>query len=339
VNEIQAVVGGGEEFVLSGNGRVLISGGAGLIGSHIADLLVQQYNPEIIVLDNFVQGRRENLRWALTHGRVEIVDGDVRDGALIHELMSGIDFVFHNAAIPSAQCTEDPCLGMEVLTQGTFNILEAAALNRVKKVIAASSASVYGLADDFPTSENHHSYNNRTLYGAAKAFNEAMLRSFYEMYGLNYVALRYFDVYGPRMDIHSGYMEFLIRWIDRLAHRQPCVIAGDGTQTMDFVYVDDIARANILAVNADVTDEVFNIASGVGTTLNELAAVLGRVMGSSVAPEYSISRHMMSVPRSIGDPKKAEQMLSFRAGIPLEEGLHRLVAWWERQRALSAAIA
>ena len=325
--------------MLSGTDRILITGGAGLVGSHIADLLVKQFNPEIIILDNFVRGRRENLRWALAHGRVEIVEGDIRDAALVHEVMSGVDVVFHQAAIELAQCPEDPRQAMEVLADGTFNVLEAAALNRVKKVIAASSALVYGLADEFPTEENHHPYNNRTLYGAAKAFNESLLRSFHDMYGINYVALRYVNVYGPRMDIHGARAELLIRWMDRLAQRQPCLIFGDGTQSNDFIYVEDIAQANILAANSNITDEVFNVSSGVETSLNELATTLGRVMGSSIPPEHGPARKTNAVPRRVADTHKMKRMLNFRAQVSLEEGLSRLVSWWERQRVLDAAIA
>jgi UDP-glucose 4-epimerase len=319
--------------------RILITGGAGLIGSHIADLLIRQYDPEIIILDNFVRGRRENLRWALSHGRVEIVEGDIRDIPLVHNVMNGVDVVFHEAAIRITQCAEDPRLAMEVLANGTFNVLEAAALNRVKKVIAASSASVYGMADHFPTPESHHAYNNRTLYGASKAFNEALLRSFHDMYGVDYVALRYFNVYGPRMDVHGAYTEVMIRWMDQLAQRQPCLILGDGTQTMDFVYVEDIARANILAATAPVTDEVFNVASGTETSLNDLAAALGRVMGCGTPPQHGPARKVNPVPRRLADTTRAEQMLGFRAQTSLEEGLSRLVSWWERQRAIEAAIA
>src|ERR1700745_3600469 len=162
----------------------------------------------------------------------------MRDTKILREVMRGIDLVFHHAAIRITQCAEEPRLALEVLADGTFNVLEAAVAAKVNKVVAASSASVYGLAEEFPTTENHHPYNNRTLYGAAKVFNESLLRSFYEMYGLDYVALRYFNVYGPRMDIHGAYTEVLIRWMDRIAQRQPCLILGDGTQTMDFVYVE-----------------------------------------------------------------------------------------------------
>ncbi|GAB1538349.1 hypothetical protein NUACC21_10080 [Scytonema sp. NUACC21] len=229
------------------NKRVLITGGAGLVGSHIADLLVKEGSSEIIILDNFTRGRRENLAWAQRHGHLVLVEGDIRDRELLADVMQRVDIVFHQAAIRITQCAEEPRLALEVLADGTFNVLEAAVNAGVKKVVAASSASIYGMAEDFPTTESHHPYNNRTLYGAAKTFNEGLLRSFYDMYGLDYVGLRYFNVYGPRMDIYGVYTEVLIRWMDRIAAGQPPLIFGDGKQTMDFVYIEDIARANILA--------------------------------------------------------------------------------------------
>src|SRR5271168_2910646 len=230
--------------------RILITGGAGLVGSHIADLLVRESNPEIIVFDNFVRGRKENLAWALANGRIQIVNGDIRDTKLLREVMQGVELVFHQAAIRITQCAEEPRLALEVLADGTFNVLEAAVAAKVKKVVAASSASVYGLAEEFPTTEKHHPYNNRTLYGAAKVFNEGLLRSFHEMYGLDYVALRYFNVYGPRMDIYGAYTEVLIRWMERISVGKAPLILGDGHQTMDFVYAEDIARANVLAAKS-----------------------------------------------------------------------------------------
>ena len=195
---------------LSGK-RALITGGAGLIGSHIADQLVSEGVREIVILDNFVRGSRSNLDQAMASGLVTVVEGDIRDTALLDRQMRGIDLVFHQAAIRITQCAEEPRLALDVLAGGTFNVLEAAQRNGVEKIVAASSASVYGLAEEFPTTERHHAYNNRTFYGAAKAFNEGMLRSFADMYGLQYVALRYFNVYGPRMDVHGVYTEVLIR--------------------------------------------------------------------------------------------------------------------------------
>jgi len=312
--------------------KILITGGAGLVGSHIADQLVRENNPEIIVLDNFVRGRRENLSWAMAKGNVRIVEGDIRNAKLLYDVMQGVDLVFHQAAIRITQCAEEPRLALEVLADGTFNVLEAAAAANVKKIVAASSASVYGLAEEFPTTEKHHPYNNRTLYGAAKVFNEGLLRSFYEMYGLDYVVLRYFNVYGPRMDVHGAYTEVLIRWMERIAAGQPPLILGDGKQTMDFVYIEDIARANLLAANSGVTDEVFNVASGVETSLNDLAAALLTVMGSNLKPEYGPERKVNAVPRRLAETRNANRQIGFESEVGLEEGLRRLVAWWHGSR-------
>lgn len=314
------------------NQRVLITGGAGLVGSHIADLLVKEEVAEIIVLDDFTRGQRQNLAQAQERGHLVIVEGDIRDRQLLADLMQGVDIVFHQAAIRITQCAQEPRLAMEVLANGTFNVLEAAVNAGVKKVVAASSASIYGMAEAFPTTEKHHPYNNRTIYGAAKTFNEGLLRSFYDMYGLDYVGLRYFNVYGPRMDIYGVYTEVLIRWMERIAAGQPPLIFGDGKQTMDFVYIEDIARANILAAQADVTDEVFNIASGVESSLNDLAYSLARVMGADLQPEYGPERKVNPVQRRLADPSKAKELLGFEAQVSLEEGLCQLVKWWREQK-------
>jgi UDP-glucose 4-epimerase len=245
--------------------------------------------------------------------------------------MEGIDVVFHEAAIRITQCAEDPRLAHEVLATGTFNVLEAAVAENVKKVVYASSASIYGLAEEFPTSEHHHGYGNRTIYGAIKLYGEGMLRSFYDMYGLNYVALRYFNVYGPRMDAFGVYTEVMIRWMERLSKGQPCLILGDGTQTMDFVYVDDVARANMAATSSTITDDVINVASGTETSLNELAETLSRVMGVTLPPEYGPARKVNAVTRRLADVRKAQRLLNFKTEVSLEEGLRRLVAWWSRE--------
>jgi UDP-glucose 4-epimerase len=318
--------------------RVLITGGAGLIGSHIADLLVAEEAREIVVVDNFVRGRRENLAAAIASGRVTIVEGDIRDIKLLREVMQGIDVLFHQAAIRITQCAEEPRLALEVLADGTFNVLETAVAAKVRKVVAASSASVYGMADEFPTTENQHPYNNRTFYGAAKVFNEGILRSFNDMYGLPYVGLRYFNVYGPRMDIYGAYTEVLIRWMERAAAGKPLLIFGDGSQTMDFVFSEDIARANILAAKSPVSDVVLNVASGVETSLNDLAYALRRVMGSSAAIEYGPERKTNPVPRRLADTALAANTIGFRASIALEEGLRRLVAWWRAQQEEKASV-
>jgi len=311
--------------------RALITGGAGLIGSHIADRLVTEGFDEIVVLDNFTRGRQQNLATALGSGRVTIVDGDIRDYDLVLRAMEGIDIVFHEAAIRITQCAEDPRLAHDVLATGTFNVLQAAVQAKVKRVVSASSASIYGQAEEFPTTESHHGYGNRTIYGATKSYSEGLLRSFNEMYGLSYVALRYFNVYGPRMDAFGVYTEVMIRWMERLSAGQPCLILGDGEQTMDFVFVTDIARANLRAARSTISDDVLNIASGTETSLTELAVMLGRVMGVDLPPEYGPARKATPVWKRLADIGKAERLIGFRAKVGLEEGLRQLVAWWSRE--------
>ncbi len=313
--------------------RILVTGGAGTIGSTLVDQLIEKDAVEVIVLDNFVRGRRTNLADAEASGRLTVVEGDVRDKALVHELTEDADLVFHQAAIRITQCAEEPRLALEVLVDGTFNVVEAAAAAGVRRLIAASSASVYGLASEFPTEESHHPYANDTLYGASKTFNEGLLRSYHAMTGLDYVALRYFNVYGPRMDVHGAYTEVLVRWMERIAEGEPPLIFGDGSQTMDFVCVPDIARANVLAAESDVTDVVFNIASGTETSLNELAETLLRVMGSNLPIEYGPARTVNGVTRRLADTSSAKRDLGFSAEIDLEEGLTRLVDWWREAEA------
>jgi UDP-glucose 4-epimerase len=319
--------------------RALITGGAGVVGSTLADQLVRAGAEEIVVLDNLVRGRRENLAWALANGNVRIVEGDIRDRALVGELTRGIDVVFHQAAIRITQCAEEPRLALEVLVDGTFNVLEAAAVEGVRKVVAASSASVYGLAEEFPTDERHHPYGNDTLYGAAKTFNEGLLRSFHAMNGLDYVALRYFNVYGPRMDIHGVYTEVLVRWMERIAAGEPPLILGDGSQTMDFIYIDDVARANVLAAASAATDETFNVASGVETSLAELAALLLNVMESDLPVQHGPERGVNKVPRRLADTSLARDRLAFEAEVGIEDGLRRLVDWWRAEQAAGAPSA
>lgn len=318
--------------------RILITGGAGLIGSQIADLLVQEGAKEIVIYDNFVRGRKENLEWAMANGPVTVIKGDLRDRTLLADAMEGIDYVFHQAAIRITQCVQEPRLALEVLADGTFNVAEAAVQARVKKVVAASSASIYGLAETFPTAENHHPYNNRTLYGAAKAFNEGIFRSFHDMYGLNYVILRYFNVYGPRMDATGAYTEVFIRWMDRIVEGKAPIIFGNGSETMDFVYSRDIARANVLAAKADTTDEAFNIASGVETSLKDLATTLLRVMGSELQPEYGPLRKTNPVPRRLADTSKAKRHFGFQTEVSLETGLREFVNWWQSEFALARKV-
>lgn len=317
--------------------NILVTGGAGTIGSTLVDQLVDAGAAHIDVLDNLVRGRLANLDDAIATGRVTLVEGDIRDRAVVDELTAGKDVVFHQAAIRITQCAEEPRLALEVLVDGTFNVVEAAAKHKVGKLVAASSASVFGMAEEFPTTERHHHHNNDTLYGAAKSFNEGLIRSYRAMEGLDYVILRYFNVYGPRMDVHGLYTEVLVRWMERIADGKPPLIFGDGRQTMDFVCVPDIARANVLAAKSDIVDGDYNIASGTETSLLELAEALVRVMGSDLGVEHGPERAVNGVVRRLADISAAKRDLGWEPTIDLEEGLRQLVDWWQPLRAEIAA--
>jgi UDP-glucose 4-epimerase len=317
------------------NAVCLVTGGAGTIGSTIVDQLLDAGVAEVRVLDNFVRGRTENLTTAVESGRVEIIKGDIRDRDAVRAATSGADIVFHQAAIRITQCAEEPRLALEVLADGTFNVLEAAVAAKVRKVVAASSASVYGLATEFPTTELQHPWDNDTLYGAAKVFNEGMLRSFHAMYGLDYVALRYFNVYGPRMDVHGLYTEVLIRWMERIAAGQPPLIFGSGQQTMDFVFTTDIARANLLAAESEVTDAVFNVGTTTETSLLGLAQALLQVMGSDLQVEFGPDRPVNGVTRRLACVDAAREQLGWTPQVDLETGLGLLVDWWRAERGVA----
>ena len=317
--------------------RALITGGAGLIGSHIADQLIRAGVREVVVLDDLSRGRIENLAQARASGKLTVVEGDIRDIPLLAEVVQGIDLVFHMAAIRLTQCAEQPRLALEVMVDGTFNVVEAAVRAGVSRVVAASSASIYGEALHFPITEEHHPYRNHTIYGAAKMFTEGLLASFRDVYGLDFVALRYFNVYGPRMDIHGAYTEVLVRWMNRVDSGCPPLIFGDGNLTMDLVYVEDVARANVLAAASDLSGEVMNVATGVETSLKDLAHALLAVMGSDLGVEYGPERAVASVVRRVGDTQRARQRLGFRAQVDVQEGLRRLVRWWRTQKDNPAA--
>lgn len=319
---------------------VLVTGGAGLIGSHIVDQLVACKAREIRVLDNLVRGDRRNLTFADAFGVVSFLGGDVRDVDMVAEAMRGCDYVFHQAAIRITLCAENPRECMDVLVQGTFNVFEAAVAANVRKVIYASSASVYGAAEVFPTDEKHHPYGNRTLYGAAKLLNEGIARSFHDMYGLPSVGLRYFNVYGPRMDVTGAYTEVFVRWLDCVDKNTPPIIHGDGSATMDFVYVGDIARANILAMLSDRVDDVYNVASGTETSLLGLWQTIQRVTGAHhLNPEHQPPRKVNPVPRRLANTERAAREIGFRAEVPLDEGLRNLVVWRQKRQAETKIVA
>lgn len=315
--------------------KILVTGGCGLIGSTTIDqILAHEHPEEIVIFDNLVRGSMRNVEQILKDPRVRLVKGDIRDQSAIETVTEGMDAVIHMAAIRITACAAEPREAMEVMNDGTYNVIEAAHKAKVQRVLAASSASIYGMADTFPTDERHHPYNNDTWYGASKVMLEGLFRSFHAMYGLDYVAMRYFNVYGPRMDIHGKYTEVLVRWMQRIEEGVPPLILGDGLTSMDFIYIEELARANVLALKSDVTDEVFNVASGVETNLRELAATLMKVMGAdpSMTPEYGPERKVNAVPRRLADTSKARELLGFEAEVDLEEGLSRLVDWWRANK-------
>ena len=315
----------------------LVTGGAGFVGSTIVNQLLAAGASEVRVVDNFVRGSWANLTWAVENGGVNVLEGDIRDAALVNRATQGVDFVFHQAALRITRCAEAPREAIEVLVDGTLNVLMAAVEYKVKKVIAASSASVYGEPSYLPIDEAHP-FNNRTMYGAGKIAEEQMLRAFHETSNLNYIAFRPFNIYGPRMDMTGVYTEVLIRWLDAIEAGKPPLIFGDGTQSMDFVYVDDVARANILAARSEVNDEVFNIGTGVQTSLNELCNMLLVVMGSSLQPEHRAPRNVGNVQRRRAAVDKAETMFGFKAEVSVKEGLSQLLRWRQAAKLTTAVL-
>jgi UDP-glucose 4-epimerase len=316
--------------------KILVTGGAGFIGSATVDELIQAGAAEVRVLDNFIRGNVRNLENAQKAGRVTIVEGDIRDADVVDRVTGGIDYVFHQAALRITRCAEAPTEAIHVLINGTSNVLESCVRHKVKKIVAASSASVYGDPSYLPMDEGHP-FNNRTLYGACKIANEQMLRSYYEMFKLPYVAFRYFNIYGPRMDLDGVYTEVLIRWLDAIEDDQSPKIFGDGSQSMDFVYVDDVARANLAGLVSEVTDEVFNVGTGIQTTLTELCHSLLAVTGSNLKPEYREARKVNNVRSRRATTDKAERMLGFKTAVDLENGLKRLIAWRHQVKSDLAA--
>lgn len=315
----------GEHAMELTGARALITGGTGLVGSHIADRLVDEGVAEIVVVATSASNRGRNLGQARERGHITLLDGDVRDPAAMRRAMDGIDVVFHQAAIRITQCAAQPREAIDVLIGGTFNVLEAAAQSGVKKVVAASSAAVYGEPSYVPIDEGHP-LNNRTIYGAAKIAEEQLLRSFNEMYALPGVSLRYFNVYGPRMMSSGPHVEVMIRWLERIRASEPPVIYGDGTQTIDFVYVTDVAEANIAAMKSAVSDGVFNIATGTETSLNELAALLLDLIGRpDLHVRHREEREVNPVHRRLAATEKARDKLGFTALVGLREGLSRLL--------------
>ena len=312
--------------------HVLVTGGCGLIGSATVDELLKYPVAQVTVLDNLVRGQLSHLNQAFKDRRVRWLHGDIRDMEALRRAMTGVDAVVHLAALRITACAADPREAMQVMCDGSFNVVEAAREAQIHKVVAASSASVYGQADIFPTPESHHPWNNDTWYGACKVMLEGLMKSYHTMHGLPGIALRYFNVYGPRMDTHGKYTEVLVRWMERIAAGEAPIIQGTGQQTLDFVYIDDVARANVAALRSELQTGVFNIGSGEETSLNDLVRTLLQVMQSTCHPTYQEARSISPVTRRLADVRRAAQQLGFKAEVDLKEGLSRLVRWWQAGR-------
>jgi UDP-glucose 4-epimerase len=311
------------------NGRKLVCvGGAGLIGSHTIDRLLREDPAEIVIYDNFVRGRTENLAEALEDPRVRIVEGDILNTDELDAAFSGADGVFHFAALWLLQCHEDPRSAFEVNVRGTFNVMDACVRQNVKRLVYSSSASVYGDAVTDPMTEDHP-FNNENFYGATKICGEAMLRSYHHRYGLDYVGLRYMNVYGPRQDYKGAYIAVIMKMLDAIDRGESPTIMGDGSEAFDFVAVEDCALANVRAMQATATDRFYNVATGRRTSLRELAELLIELTGSDAPIKYAARSVATLVRNRIGSPERAASEIGFEAEIPLREGLERLIAWRE----------
>jgi UDP-glucose 4-epimerase len=310
------------------NSSILITGGAGFIGSYVVEELLKSKPAKIIILDNLIRGSFENMRSFMHNPVVAFVEGDIRDTALLESCVAGVDYVFHMAALRINACAANPREGFEVMLKSTFELAELCVKYQVKKVIYSSSASVYGLAQHFPTPETDNPYDNQTFYGAAKLWGEQLLRSYKFMFGLDYVALRYFNVYGPRMDTDGKYTEVMIRWLDCIRENKTPLIYGDGSSSMDFIYVRDVAKANVAALLSAVTDQVFNVGSCQETSLKQLLEALLKVNGSALVPAFREENTVNPVSRRWADYSKAKRLLGFEPTVNLEKGLRELSSWY-----------
>ncbi len=308
--------------------KLVLIGGAGLIGSHTVDRLIQEDVKEIVIYDNFVRGRIENLSNALKDPRVKVFDvgGDILQTDILEAAIDGADGVFHLAALWLLQCHEFPRSAFDVNVRGTFNVMEACVKKGVKRLVYSSSASVYGDAVQEPMTEDHP-FNNKNFYGATKIAGEAFLRSFHHRYGLNYVGLRYMNVYGPRQDYHGAYIAVIMKMLDAIDKGESPTIMGDGSEAFDFVAVQDCGLANVCAMKSEATDRFYNVGTGKRTSLKELAEMLQVLTNSKKPINYAERSQATLVRNRVGSPKLATKEIGFTAEVDLNEGLKRLIEW------------
>jgi UDP-glucose 4-epimerase len=314
--------------------RLVVIGGAGLIGSHTVDHLIKEDVQQVLIYDNFVRGRAENLNQALKDPRVKVYDvgGDVMQTDILESALDGADGVFHLAALWLLQCHEYPRSAFDVNVRGTFNVMEACVKRSVKRLVYSSSASVYGDAVQEPMDEDHP-FQNKNFYGATKIAGEAMMRAFHHRYGLNFVGLRYMNVYGPRQDYHGAYIAVIMKMLDAIDRGDGPTILGDGSEAFDFVAVEDCGAANVCAMKASSVDRFYNVGTGRRTSLKDLAGMLLELTGCPHPIQYAPRSQATLVRNRIGDPKRAAHEIGFRASIDLKEGLRRLIDWRRAHRA------
>jgi UDP-glucose 4-epimerase len=313
--------------------RLVVIGGAGLIGSHTVDALTRTDAAEIVVYDNFVRGTEQNLADALRDDRVRVFEagGDITQTDILDAALEGADGVFHFAALWLLQCHEYPRAAFDTNIRGTFNVLESCVNNGVARLVYSSSASVYGDAVEEPMTEGHP-FNNRNFYGATKIAGEAMARAYNERYGLDYVGLRYMNVYGARQDYRGAYIAVIMKMLDAIDRGEPVTLYGDGSQAYDFVYVTDCAAANVCAMRADATDAFYNVGTGTRTSLKELAEMVLRITGSDLGIRYE-PQGLTFVKNRIGDATAATRELGYAASVDLETGLRELIDWRRGHKA------
>ena len=318
---------------LSGK-KIVVVGGAGLIGSHTVDKLLKEDVKEVLIYDNFLRGSRENLTEVLKDARVKIYDvgGDIMQTDILQSAFEGAHGVFHLAALWLLQCHEYPRSAFDVNVRGTFNVMEACIARGVQRLVYSSSASVYGDAVREPMDEDHP-FNNQNFYGATKICGEAMLRAFYHRYKLNFVGLRYMNVYGPRQDYHGAYIAVIMKMLDAIDRGQSPTIMGDGSEAFDFVAVEDCGLANVCAMKADTVDQFYNVGTGKRTTLKQLAEMLVELTGCAKLIIYAPRSQATLVRNRIGSPKKASSEIGFTSTIDLREGLKRLIEWRVNHKA------
>jgi len=316
------------------NKRIVVVGGAGLIGSHIIDQLVQTDVGEILIYDNFVRGSHKNLESAMNDPRVSIFEagGDILQSDILEQAFDGADGVFHLAALWLLQCHEFPRSAFDVNVRGTFNVLEACVAKGVKRLVYSSSASVYGDAVSEPMTEDHP-FNNKNFYGATKIASEAMVRAFHHRYGLNMVGLRYMNVYGPRQDYKGAYIAVIMKMLDAIDRGEGPTILGDGSEAFDFVAVSDCARANLCAMRAESVDRFYNVGTGQRTSLRELAEIICQLTGCNQEIQYAPRSSATLVRNRIGCPKLAAEEIDFTAEIVLKDGLRRLIEWRQEDKS------